>query len=327
MDTRIEDDDLTPDERTFIESQQTAASKDEAESAHQHRAQPVEEAQPVEKEEGDRPSGGATDADKAKQAADEAQAKDDAKASDAEALDPQALAAVAEPQEQQPFVPKLTAPPVDDIRTKLGEQRKAFLEQRKAFSEGKLTDEEFERAEAAYESERERLLIDLAAAEALKRSAEQIERQLASERKESQNAVLKVIAAQAKQAGVDYSDGALATQFDRALDFVAADPAWADRSFGDIAAEANRLVFQRLGKETASQSKPKPAAQEPPQQKQPRQVPPTIGGLPTAGATPVQNDLMTRITTTTDPDEVEAMLERLPAGQREALMRSTVQVR
>lgn len=320
----IDDDDLLPDERAFISGNKDAAA-------------PAATTEPPAKAEAGTDGTPAAGAEEATTEGEQA-AKTDAgtnaggdtpPAGGSEALDPDALAAVATPPEAQPFVPKLEAPPTDDLKAKLEEQRKQFLAKRREFNEGKLTDEEFERLEAAYETERQQLMIDLAAAEAIKRSGEQIQQQAAKEREGQQMAVLRAIAVQAKKDGVDYAaDPALGVQFDHAMAFVAADPQWANRSFAEIALEANRLVMQRLGKTPAAPAAPAASAANAAaaaQGTQPqRDVPKTLGGLPAAGAPPVQNDLMTRIQATADPDELETMLERLPVSQREALMRATV---
>jgi len=215
------------------------------------------------------------------------------------------------------------AAPADPYRTltkeAIADQRAALrAEKQKAFSdfdEGVID----RSAYLAIESRVDDSLEELTAQRTLQQANEQT-------RLAAQEAKLAAIAQAAKQDGsIDYSDPAAADEFNAALQFVASIKANAAMNFDRLADKAHTMVLAQRGIVA-----PKPAAvaapavAAPPAPKVPRQVPPTLMGLPQAGAPPVGDDLMTQFSALDDPDAAEAMLERMPAARRDQLRRSTM---
>lgn len=305
MGKTIEDDDLTPDEREALQASSKPDDKD------------VQQAEPAEQ---------AADAVAVK-AADKAP-DDGAETAEAAAPDADALKAVVDDAEPaptaKPFVPMLDGKGPENY----AEQRKTLRDEisgaRNKWSSGELSDDEFTAIESAAQDKLEALMIEHTTAVALQKANQQIQAQARADIERAEKVVIDAIRLQGKDAGIDYADAALAKQFDGALGFVEASPQWANRTFADQAAEAHRMVLTMHGKAPAPTATPaaQAAATEKPAPKQ-RDVPRTLAGLPTAAASPVGNDLMTTFGAVSDPDEAEAMLERMPAAQRSALLRSS----
>lgn len=125
---------------------------------------------------------------------------------------------------------------------------------------------------------------------------------------------------------IDYADPSVANQFDAQLSALASDAKWAGRTFAERAAKAHELVCVLNGKAptpvaaapAAATTNAAPAA---PAAK--RDVPPTLGGIPAAGATPVGTDFISQFEVL-DPDAAEAMLASLPPAARTNAFRATV---
>lgn len=115
---------------------------------------------------------------------------------------------------------------------------------------------------------------------------------------------------------IDYADPSVANQFDAQLSALASDAKWAGKTFAERAAKAHELVCVLNGKApTPVAAAPAPAAK--------RDVPPTLGGIPAAGATPVGTDFISQFEVL-DPDAAEAMLASLPPAARTNAFRATV---
>jgi len=294
----------------------------------------------------------ARDAEQAVAQQDAAQAERDAEALAAEAEEtgqPAEAAATktqgedpaqAEPEQveatQEQQEPQAPAPyQVGDIAA-METQRKALRDQeaevgdkiqavRDQWNQGDLSDDERDAQIQALRSQastlrdqQDELLQEVSAQRAL--ASANVQREAADQTK-----VLVQIAKGA--AGViDYANPAVANQFDAQLSALAADAEWAGKTFAERAAKAHELVCVLNGKAptpvaaapaaaTTSAAPAAPAAK--------RDVPPTLGGIPAAGATPVGNDFLSQFEGL-DPDAAEAMLASLPPAARTNAFRATV---
>lgn len=217
----------------------------------------------------------------------------------------------------------------------IADQRKALREQRAAIDGkwlgGALSDVERAQQVSEIDDQLDELLKRATRAETLA----EVNRQNAIN---DQVRVIDAIRREGAKAGIDYKpDGEAAGQFDTALQVLAARKDRAGKPFEDLAREAHRMVLALNGK-LAAASAPTPPPVPPgasappagpaaaPAPKPPRQIPPTLGHMPAAARAPIANDFMSEFAGIDDPDRAEAMLENMPARQREALLRSTVKV-
>ena len=125
---------------------------------------------------------------------------------------------------------------------------------------------------------------------------------------------------------IDYANPAVANQFDAQLSALAADAEWAGKTFAERAAKAHELVCVLNGKAPAPVAAAPAAATTnaaPAAPAAKRDVPPTLGGIPAAGATPVGTDFISQFEGL-DPDAAEAMLASLPPAARTNAFRATV---
>lgn len=245
--------------------------------------------------------------------------------------DPGALADVlaeAQPSEQ----PRYELPDTASF----AEQRKTLREQRAAIDTkwlgGALSDTERAAQVGAIDDQLDDLLKQATRAETLA----EVNRQNALS---EQTRVIEAIRRDGAKAGIDYQpDGEAAGQFDTALQVLAARKDAAGKSFEDLAQQAHRMVLALNGKLAPAASpapapaaapaaaSPVPAPTPAPATKPPVSIPPTLGHMPAAARPPIANDFMSEFAGIDDPDRAEAMLENMPARQREALLRSTVKV-
>lgn len=211
----------------------------------------------------------------------------------------------------------------------IADQRKALREQRAALDAkwiaGAITDAERSEKVDAIDDQLDDLLMQATRANTLA----DVNRQNAIN---DQVRVIDSIRRDGAKVGIDYKpDGDAAGQFDTALQVLAARKDMAGKPFEDLAREAHRVVLALNGKLAAapatSPSAAAPAAPAPaPAPKPAREIPPTLGHMPAAARAPIANDFMSEFAGIDDPDRAEAMLENMPARQREALLRSTVKV-
>lgn len=291
----------------------------------------------------------ARDAEQAVAQQDAAQAERDAQAlaAEAEETGQPAEAAATQTQEEDPAQaepdqveaaqdPQAPAPyQVGDIAA-METQRKTLRDQeaevgdkiqavRDQWNQGDLSDDEKDAQIQALRSQastlrdqQDELLQEVSAQRAL--ASANAQREAADQTK-----VLVQIAKGA--AGViDYADPSVANQFDAQLSALASDAKWAGKTFAERAAKAHELVCVLNGKAptpvaaapAAATTNAAPAA---PAAK--RDVPPTLGGIPAAGATPVGTDFISQFEGL-DPDAAEAMLASLPPAARTNAFRATV---
>jgi hypothetical protein len=210
------------------------------------------------------------------------------------------------------------------------DQRKALREQRAALDAkwiaGAITDAERSEKVDAIDDQLDDLLMQATRANTLA----DVNRQNAIN---DQVRVIDSIRRDGAKVGIDYKpDGDAAGQFDTALQVLAVRKDMAGKPFEDIAREAHRVVLALNGKlaaappSVAAAAAPAPAPAAAPAPKPARDIPPTLGHMPAAARAPIANDFMSEFAGIDDPDRAEAMLESMPARQREALMRSTVKV-
>ena len=122
---------------------------------------------------------------------------------------------------------------------------------------------------------------------------------------------------------IDYADPSVANQFDAQLSALASDAKWAGKTFAERAAKAHELVCVLNGKAPTPVAAAPAAASATTAPAAKRDVPPTLGGIPAAGATPVGTDFISQFEGL-DPDAAEAMLASLPPAARTNAFRATV---
>lgn len=218
----------------------------------------------------------------------------------------------------KPFIPQFdaTGPENYDEAKKAIRAEKAEL--RSKWSQGDLTDEAYAAAEAAIEDKMEALQSEHLTAQAMARANANIQAQQAKE-------TLQSIANSAKAHGIDYQDEGLALLFDSKLKAVAADAAFAGKSYAERAHEAHNRVAQLLGKTTAVKPTGTKADGAKPQER--TQIPQTLAGMPAAAALPVGQDLSSQLDSIDDPDLLEAKWASLPTSQRTAMLRASLPAR
>lgn len=266
-------------------------------------APPVETQAAAEAEEGDEPG------------------EADAPAAEAASTDTPAEAAAADGEQAddgaKPFIPQFdaTGPENYDEAKKAIRAEKAEL--RSKWSQGDLTDEAYAEAEAAIEDKMEALQAEHLTAQAMARANANIQAQQARE-------TLQTIASTAKAQGIDYQDDGLALLFDSKLKAVAADAAFAGKSYAERAHEAHNRVAQLLGKAAVKPTGTKADGAKPQER---TQIPQTLAGMPAAAALPVGQDLSSQLDAIDDPDLLEAKWASLPTSQRTAMLRASLPAR
>lgn len=318
--TEADLEEFTPAEIEALRGGATATT-DEPEPAGQTQAQEGEGADAASAQEAKEPT--AKPADDKLTGDDTQQAKTDISAETAPDADTLAdVLAEAQPTD----APRYELPDTASI----ADQRKALREQRAALDAkwlgGGLSDAERATQVGEIDDQLDELLKRATRAETLA----EVNRQNAIN---DQARVIDSIRRDGAKAGIDYKpDGDAAGQFDTALQVLAARKDMAGKPFEDLAREAHRVVLALNGKLAAAPATPPsaaPAAPAPaaaPAPKPAREIPPTLGHMPAAARAPIANDFMSEFAGIDDPDRAEAMLENMPARQREALLRSTVKV-
>lgn len=225
--------------------------------------------------------GGTTDeADEqpADAAADDAE---DKPADEAPAATDEAPAAAAEEEQPEPeAVLEFKAEAPTDADAKLAELRKQRLDARKKWSAGEIDEEELEALEAPIESAMAEIRQQQAVAAAMEQANRQLQAKQQADAERAARVTINRIRAEGTAAGLDYSaptdakptGGEHAVEFDTQLRALGANPAWANKGFDAIAAEAHRRVMALAGKTVA------PAAGRP----APPKAPVTLRDVPGA---------------------------------------------
>lgn len=306
----MKDDDLLPDERALLEGkplsdgtepQQAAggADGDGGESAASHDAGTGAPS--------DAPADGAVD--------------------DEGAIDQTALEAVA--SDETAARPTYDKPEARDYETERKTLRASKTDIQKKWSDGELSDEEYAAKTAEVDDQLDALLV-------AKTEAQTIENLNKQAIIQDQQKVLNAISAASKQANeLDYTDEKVATAFDNMLRTVAQDPDNAGKSFAELAqlAHTGLCAVRGIQRGSVTQKTKDGAAGEAKDGEKTGDksasmraaIPQTLGNMPAAAAVPVGNDAITSLAALDDPDAAEAALAAMPAAQRSALLRSTIQ--
>lgn len=146
--------------------------------------------------------------------------------------------------------------------------------------------------------------------------------------RQRQTDTLAAIRDSATKVGIDYADAGIAALFDAKLRTVATQPDMQGRSASDIYQATHKEVLKLFGKDVALAPTPAPApapavATAPAPAPKPT-IPPTLGAMPNAAPVNVGQDLTNTIMSMDNPDEAEAMMSRMPANQRESVLRATM---
>jgi hypothetical protein len=249
-----------------------------------------------------------TDADLDAEAAD-----GDAPASD-DAAEPAAaeVAPEAEPQAEAPPFQFDGSLPADYATQKqaLRDEKTALRTQ---WSNGDLSDEDFAAKEAEWEDKYEALQASYLTAQALATANAQIVAQ-------ENTKVLRNIATAAAKQGIDYADDAVAMVYDQKLAQVKADPAFKDKPFAQVAAEAHTRVAKLFGKVTTPATETKADGTKTNERVR---IPTTLANMPAAAATNLA-DSVAEDDLGDDPDIAEARWAQMPTSKRSAVLRSTL---
>lgn len=189
--------------------------------------------------------------------------------------------------------------------------KKADVE--KQWAEAQITDEQRTQALQEIDDQIDDLLIAHTRAETLRNyNAQQAEAQM--------NAAVTSVLKQAKAAGsIDYAkDQKAAVQFDQFLSAHIADPDNAGKSAAELTSLAHKSVLAYRG------IVEKPANPEgSTQNTQPtrRDIPPSLGGVPSAAPTLMENDALAKFQTLSG-DDAEDYLASLPAAEQARILRA-----
>jgi hypothetical protein len=244
-----------------------------------------------------------------------------------EATTEQAAAALEELAPAAEAAPAPALPTFEVPATDFKAQRETLRAEKrdlaKQWSDGTLSDEDYHAKVDSVDDKMATLLTEQTRADTLREVNEQNTRRAAEAAEAAELQALQTLAKASKAAGqIDYgADAAAASQFDMLFSATKADPANAKLTPAALADKAHKAVLALRGISTAAPAPapaPKPAAAP----AAPRNVPPSIGGLPNAAASVVQDDMLAQFNklSGTDAEEFQA---RLPANQVERLLRTT----
>lgn len=229
---------------------------------------------------------------------------------------PEAKAEVPSPAPTQAPAP-FKVPDVAELAAKRGELRTSKRDLLAKWTAGELSDEEYGEQVDKIDDE----LADIVAAQSRAATLQEVNTQnqerARAEAEAAENAAMYKVAVASKAAGlIDYQENKVAAaQFDSLFTAAKMDPANAKLSADDIVAKTHKAVLALHGlAEQPKAAAPAPAAPAP------RPAPPSIGGLPNASPTVVQDELFERFRTL-EGDDAEQFLAGLSDKQVERLMR------
>ncbi len=233
-----------------------------------------------------------------------------------------ALEELAPAAEAAPALPTFEVP-ATDFKAQRETLRAEKRDLAKLWSDGVLSDEDYHAKPDEVDDKMATLLTEQTRADTLREVNEQNARRVAEAAEAAELQALQTLAKASKAAGqIDYgADAAAASQFDMLFSATKADPANAKLTPAALADKAHKAVLALRGISTAAPAPapaPKPAAAP----AAPRNVPPSIGGLPNAAASVVQDDMLAQFNKLSGVD-AEEFLARLPANQVERLLRTT----
>jgi electron transport complex protein RnfC len=235
---------------------------------------------------------------------------------------PEKTEAAAEPEPAPAAQPKPQAFDVPDTAA-LTDQRKALRDEKrdltKKWSAGEVTDEEYADQVDALDDKLSTLVAAQTEAATLHRINAQNEARAKAEAEAAENQAMFATAQASKSAGlIDYGTNKVAAaQFDSLFAAAKIDPANAKLSAQQVVEKAHKAVLALNGLAEAPKPKAEAAAPAAPA---PRNVPPSIGGLPNASQTVVQDELLAQFNQL-EGDDAERFMASLNDKQVERLMR------
>lgn len=215
--------------------------------------------------------------------------------------------------------PKPQAFDVPDVAA-LDAQRKTLRTEKRdltaKWSAGEVTDEEYADQIDALDDKLATLIASQTEAATLQRINTQNEARAKAEAEAAENQAMFTTAQASKAAGlIDYGTNKVAAaQFDSLFAAATIDPANAKLSAQQVVDKAHKAVLALNG--LAEAPKPRAEAAAP----APRNVPPSIGGLPNASQTVVQDELFEQFRNL-EGDDAERFMSSLSEKQIERLMR------
>lgn len=230
--------------------------------------------------------------------------------------------AAAEPEPAPAAQPKPQAFDVPDV-TAIEAQRKTVRDEKreltKKWSAGEVTDDEYADQIDALDDKLATLIASQTEAATLQRINAQNEARAKAEAEAAENQAMFATAQASKSAGlIDYGTNKVAAaQFDSLFAAAKIDPANAKLSAQQVVEKAHKAVLALNGLAEAPKPKAEAAAPAAPA---PRNVPPSIGGLPNASQTVVQDELLAQFNQL-EGDDAERFMASLNDKQVERLMR------
>ena len=215
--------------------------------------------------------------------------------------------------------PKPQAFDVPDVAA-LDAQRKTLRTEKRdltaKWSAGEVTDEEYADQIDALDDKLATLIASQTEAATLQRINSQNEARAKADAEAAENHAMFATAQASKAAGlIDYGTNKVAAaQFDSLFAAAKIDPANAKLSAQQVVEKAHKAVLALNG--LAEAPKPRAEAAAP----APRNVPPSIGGLPNASQTVVQDELFEQFRNL-EGDDAERFMSSLSEKQIERLMR------
>lgn len=308
---------LTPEERDMLSPEEIATL--EGADADAHLATMGDTVLPGETTPAAAAEAAEVESDSTQDADETADATDGNEGSTTDAA-PEKTAAAAEPAPAAQ--PKPQAFDVPDTAA-LTDQRKALRDEKrdltKKWSAGEVTDEEYADQVDALDDKLSTLVAAQTEAATLHRINAQNEARAKAEAEAAENQAMFATAQASKSAGlIDYGTNKVAAaQFDSLFAAAKIDPANAKLSAQQVVEKAHKAVLALNGLAEAPKPKAEAAAPAAPA---PRNVPPSIGGLPNASQTVVQDELLAQFNQL-EGDDAERFMASLNDKQVERLMR------
>lgn len=308
---------LTPEERDMLSPEEIAVL--EGSDADAHLATMGDTVLPGETTPAAAAEAAEVESDSTQDADETADATDGNEGSTTDAA-PEKTAAAAEPAPAAQ--PKPQAFDVPDTAA-LTDQRKALRDEKrdltKKWSAGEVTDEEYADQVDALDDKLSTLVAAQTEAATLHRINAQNEARAKAEAEAAENQAMFATAQASKSAGlIDYGTNKVAAaQFDSLFAAAKIDPANAKLSAQQVVEKAHKAVLALNGLAEAPKPKAEAAAPVAPA---PRNVPPSIGGLPNASQTVVQDELLAQFNQL-EGDDAERFMASLNDKQVERLMR------
>ncbi len=266
------------------------------------------------------------DDDPAEQEAADTTADDATDGNEGSTTDETAPAVEAAAEEVEPPAPPakpaaFDVPDTAAMDAKRKELRDAKRELTKKWSNGEMTDDEYSDQSEALDDQLATVIAAQTEASTLNRINAQNAARAQAETEAAENQAMFNVAQASKAAGlIDYGTNKVASaQFDSLFAAAKLDPANAKLTAQQVVEKTHKAVLALNGLAEAPKPKAKAEA-EPPAAPQPRNVPPSIGGLPNASQTVVQDELFEQFRRL-EGEDAERFLASLSERQVDRLMR------